>query len=135
MSTQTYTPQTTDTFDLQTGMDVYTADGQKMGSVMDIAGFGSTTVRKSDKHDAGELVIQAKTGTGYFNVGPGDGQGLQAAAPLRVPFYGIEDVVLGHGVTLNGTIIEELRQQRDPLPVKMMIPPTTPRKWWSRRPW
>ena len=32
------------TFEIENGMDVYLATGQKIGSVMEIAGFGSTKI-------------------------------------------------------------------------------------------
>lgn len=122
-------PENTDNFDIQAGMAVYTADGLKFGSVMNIAGFGSTRIPKAGEHDTAEFVIQAKTSSGYFNVDRRDVQDITPTPPLCMPFYGIQEVVPGHGVILNDSIIEQLRHQRDPRPAGTILPPATPRRW------
>src|SRR5579864_2739629 len=116
MNARISTPQSTDAFDIQSGMAVYTVDGEKIGTVTEIAGFGSTKIREDGERGTAGLVTQAKTGSGYFKVDRTEVQGLRAVAPLCVPFHGIRDVVPDHGVMLNDTVIEELRQQAEPRP-------------------
>lgn len=130
MNVQTSAPQ--ESFDIQTGMAVYAADGQKIGSVMDIVGFGTTKISRAGEHGSGESVIQAKTGSGYFNVDRTEIHSTRSSIPLCVPFRGIQDVVAGHGVTLNSTIIDELRHQADPRPAKTLVPATKRRRLWPK---
>src|SRR5579859_3140598 len=101
---QTPSPKRANAFDIRTGMAVFGADGQKLGTVMDIAGFGSTKIQSVDEHGTSELVTQAKTVGGYFNLDRREVEGIRAAPPLCVPFHGIQDVVPGRGVLLNDTI-------------------------------
>src|SRR5947209_20496438 len=98
--------QNTDTFDIQSGMDVYTTNGEKVGSVMDIAGFGTTMIRRAGAPETAELVIEAKSGGGYFNVDRRAVQGVRDVAPLCVPFRGVQEVVAGRGVILDDTLID-----------------------------
>jgi hypothetical protein len=110
-------------FDIEVGMAVLGASGQTIGSVTEIAGFGSTRVdHASDLHAT--KVTQAQTGTGYIKVA------RSGSEDLYVPFRGIRDVVPDHGVTLNDTIIEELRHQLDP--TTTMIAATPQRRWWPK---
>ncbi|HLJ69215.1 MAG TPA: hypothetical protein VKX16_17815 [Chloroflexota bacterium] len=132
MNGQTSAPQGTETFDIETGMAVYDPDGKKIGTVMEIAGFGATRIPRAGDRTIAELVIQAKTGSGYFNLDRREVLGTRESTPLCVPFHGIRDVVPGHGVILNDTIIDELRHQRDPRPAKTMIPVGKRWRWWSR---
>jgi hypothetical protein len=127
---------TPEIFDIETGMDVHAADGQKIGRVAEIAGFGATRIPRIPDQGTGELVIQAKTGSGYFNVDGWNVQGREAAR-LVVPFRGIHDIAPGRGVTLTATIIEEPRQQRelhstDASIPKPMVPATIRRRWWPK---
>jgi hypothetical protein len=93
-------------FDLQTGMVAYGADGEKIGRVTEVEGFGSTQVVRASPEGIDESVTQAHSGTGYFKVNRQEVLG-SGATDLCVPFRGIQDVTAGHGVTLNGTIISE----------------------------
>lgn len=111
-----------DTFDLQTGMAVYTADGQKFGTVSTIAGFGSTRLPRPTEHDSAEFVIQAKTSSGYFNVDREGVPNMPGAVPLCVPFHGIEEVRPDYGVILNTTIIKELADQGERRPSAAIAP-------------
>jgi hypothetical protein len=120
-----------ETFDIETGMAVYGANGEKIGRVAEIAGFGSTRIAGRPDDGATELVIQAKTGSGYFNVDRREVSGADVGS-LCVPFRGIAEVVPDHGVTLNDTIIEELRRQGDPRPIKQMSEPTVRRRRWPK---
>jgi hypothetical protein len=122
---------TEDTFDIRTGMAVYGSDGQKIGSVADIAGFGAARIPGVSALGVAELVIQAKTGSGYFNVDRKDAPSA-ATGPLCIPFHGIKDVVPDHGVVLNDTIINELAHRQDPRPVVEATPPTRRRRWWPK---
>lgn len=132
MNARIHSQPKTECFDIESDMAVYTADGEKIGTVMQIAGFGSTKIRRAGDHGTAELVIQAKTGSGYFNIDRTEVQGIRAAAPLCVPFRGIQDVVPERGVILNDTILDELHHQRDPRPIKAMITPATRRRWWPK---
>jgi hypothetical protein len=132
MNATTSTPQDTDVFDIESGMVVFASDGEKIGTVMNIAGFGSTKIRRAGAAETVELVTEAKSGGGYFNVDRRGVQGVPDVAPLCVPFHGIQEVVAGRGVILNDTIIEQLQRQRDPRPAKVMIEPAVRRRWFPK---
>jgi hypothetical protein len=93
-------------FDLQTGMVAYGVDGEKIGRVTEVEGFGSVQVVRASSEGIDESVTQAHSGTGYFKVNRQEVLG-SGASDLCVPFRGIQAVTAGHGVTLNGTIISE----------------------------
>ena len=131
MDTPTFAPTNPNSFDIQTGMAVYASDDTKIGTVMEIVGFGATKVSQAGADGNPELVTEAKTGSGYFNMNRSQIEG-GTATPLTVPFRGIKAVVAGHGVTLNDTIIDELSHQRDPRPPKKLIPATKRRKLLPR---
>ena len=92
-----------DRFDLQTGMTVFDADGQDIGIVTDITGFGSTCVPPVGSSTESEPVIQARTGTGHFGV-----VRRLASVPdhLTVRFADIDRVTPGHGVTITRSGLE-----------------------------
>src|SRR5437016_1758697 len=100
-----------DTFDIQTGMAVTRANGRKIGSVVEIAGFGATEMHANSAEGADELVTQASSGTGYIKVTREDVMG-PGTKDLYVPFHGIEDVT-PEGVILNDAVIAELSQQAE----------------------
>lgn len=97
-----------DAFDLEAGMAVYGPDGQKIGRVTEVAGFGATRLGTAPSQGTDARVTQAQSGTGYLKVNREEVSG-PAASDLCVPFHGIQDVTAEHGVILNGTIISELR--------------------------
>src|SRR5579884_3576816 len=80
-------------------MAVYTAAGEKIGTVSQVAGFGSTRIHEVSAHQADGLATEAGSGTGYLKVdrtevlGPG-------AEELIVPFPRIRELKAGYGVTL-----------------------------------
>jgi hypothetical protein len=119
------------TFDVETGMPVYGGNEQIIGTVTEIAGFGSTRIYPaSGSTDA--KVTQAKTGTGYIKVERPDRE------DLCVPFHGIEEVISGRGVSLTTGMLEELRHGADMLPHQADVTaPPQPRGWslGQRRRW
>lgn len=132
MDNERSAPENTDAFDIQTGMAVYDSNHQKIGSIIEIAGFGGVKVPKPGEEASGKLVVQAKTASGSFYVDRTAVEGVRAATPLCVPFHGIGEVTPGHGVTLNDTIINELHHQMDPRPVEELTPAGKPRRWWPK---
>jgi hypothetical protein len=90
---------TKEDFDIQVGMTVYTAAGEKIGTVSQIAGFGSTRIHEVSAHQADGLATEAGSSTGYLKVdrtevlGPGTEE-------LVVPFPRIRESKPGYGVTL-----------------------------------
>lgn len=119
------------TFDIQTGMPVFGANGESIGTVTAIVGFGSTRI--DDATDAtAKQVTEAQTGTGHFTV---EGAGNET---LYVPFHGIKNVVHGHGVTLTADMIDELRSRAEAPPRQPEPTPPPPSRWnlghlWRRR--
>src|SRR5947209_3936251 len=99
-----------ETFDIEIGMDVYGADGQKIGTVTEVAGFGSTQVQETSHPEAAESVTQARSATGYIIV---DGVLGTNGNRLTVPFHGIATVTAEQGVVLNDTVISKLRAQAE----------------------
>lgn len=98
------------TFDVEAGMTVFAVDGEKIGAVREVAGFGSDRVSEVSKQTNSEPVTQARTGTGYFKV---DRTGVlgTGAGDLVVPFHGIKEVTSTHDVILNDTVVSELRRR------------------------
>jgi len=126
-------PENTDGFDIQTGMAVYTTSGEKIGTVLNIAGFGTTKIAGAGEQGTAEPVIQAKTGSGYFHVDRREAQGLRTAAPLFVPFHGIKAGVIGHGGVGKDTIIGESSQRAAAeAPVTTITLPTPRKRWWPK---
>lgn len=99
-------------FDIRIGMEVYDPDGQRIGSVREFAGFGSTQTPRAPDQEIAVVETQAKTGTGYIKVdqeavlGPG-------ATDLCVPFHGIQQITPEATLILNGAVISELGRQAD----------------------
>jgi hypothetical protein len=123
----TYTK--TDTFDIETGMAVYGANGEKIGSVTEIGGFGSTRVGLTSMEEGGERITEARTGTGYFKVA----LDREGAKGLVVPFHGIQHVTPGHGVTLKDAVITELPHQAEATDPGAAKVEETPRRRWTMR--
>lgn len=122
---------TTDAFDLETGMAVYGLNGQKIGRVAEVAGFGATHLGTAPLEGTDVRVTQAQSGTGYFKVNREDVLGADAS-DLCVPFHGIQEVTAEHGVVLNGTIISELRDHGDRAAPNPVETPRTQRGGWYR---
>lgn len=118
-------------FDIETGMAVFGANGQIIGAVTEIAGFGSTRISPPAGSTVAQ-VTQAQSGTGYLKVErPG-------RKDVYVPFHGIDEVIPGRGVSLTTAMLDELRHGVDPLPRKAPILAQPPRRGWSpgqRRRW
>src|SRR5947209_9998830 len=93
-------------FDIETGMTVYGGNGQVIGIVTEIAGFGSTRIDHATNSEAPQ-VTEAQSGTGYLRVKGAGG------TTLHLPFHGIESVIPGHGVTLTKAMIDDLRTRAD----------------------
>ena len=120
------------TFDIETGMAVYGANGQIIGTVAEIAGFGSTRIDPAPG-SVGAQVTQAQSGTGYLKIErPG-------REDIYVPFHGIDEVIPGHGVNLTATMLDELRRGVDTLPRQADVTaqpqqpawPLTQRRRWN----
>lgn len=110
-------------FDIEVGMAVHGPDGKRIGKVTEVAGFGSTHLPEIVHAETAAIVTQAQSGTGYLKVDRREVVGRRDAAPLCVLFHGVQGVIPGYGVMLNGTIISELRQQAErtaPVKVKEM---------------
>lgn len=91
------------TVDVEIGMTVYGGNGQIIGTVIEVARFGSD--RPGPAVNVTETQAdQAQIGIGYVKVGrPG-------REDLHVPLHGIEDVVPGRAVTLTAATLDELRR-------------------------
>ena len=121
-----------DIFDIRSGMDVHGADGQKIGTVAEVAGFGSSEVADPSEAGSADLVTQAQTGTGYFKMDPIGDVGRREDGAVVVPFNGIANVSLERGVTLNDTVMETLRRQKEePRAPEKLFEPKSERRWWS----
>ncbi len=118
---------TKEDFDIQVGMDVYNSDGEKIGTISQVAGFGATRIHEVSAHQADGLATEAGSGTGFLKVdrtsvaGPGSGE-------LVVPFSRIRDLKAGYGVTLIDAAIAEagLPKARAPHVEE------TKGRWWRR---
>lgn len=122
-------------FDIGVGMAVSSGDGQRIGKVMEIAGFGSTQMYDSALRGTPGGVTQAQSGTGYIKVDRTDVPGNQDESPLFVPFHGIEQVTPEQGVVLNATVILELLDQAERTrPAAAAAPPPQRRGWrrWTK---
>ena len=102
-----------ESFDIEVGMAVIGLEGQPIGTVIEVAGFGSTQLHDRAHRGAPKGVTQAQSGTGYLKVDRTDVVGRRDAPALCVPFHGIEGVTAERTVVLNGTVISELRDQAD----------------------
>jgi sporulation protein YlmC with PRC-barrel domain len=102
---------TKDDFDIQTGMSVYGPNGEKIGTIASIAGFGSTRIHEVSEQQADGLATQASSGTGYVRVDQKEILGSQAE-DLVVPFNRITEVKPGHGVILHDAVVPAV--QGDP---------------------
>jgi len=122
-----------DTFDIEVGMGVFGADGKKIGTVVAVAGFGSTHVHETSHPEAAKSVTQARSGTGHVTVDRREVQGRRDAAPLYVPFHGIEMVSAEQGVVLNGTVITEMHDQEERIDLASAAVQPTQRVGWYRR--
>jgi hypothetical protein len=118
-------------FDIRTGMAVYDRSGQLIGSVREIAGFGSTQVDKTSDDETSIVATQARTGTGYIRVdrttvlGPG-------AADIYVPFPGIEEVTSEAAVILNTDVVSELSRLADRTQPSVVDQVPAQRSGWRR---
>lgn len=116
-------------------MAVYGANGQIIGTVIEVAGFGSTCIG-SASGSTGAQVTQARSGTGYLKVErPGKDD-------LYVPFHGIEAVIPGRGVNLTAAALDELRasadahaRQVDEAHQSQASGANVSRRLWRSRPW
>src|SRR5947209_8578946 len=97
-------------FDLEIGMAVYDPNGQKLGTVTAVEGFGANLQGVAPSQGADDRVTQAQSGTGYFKVNREAVLG-GGVSDLTIPFRGIQGVTPEHGVTVNGTIIAQLLGQ------------------------
>ena len=96
-----------ESFDLEKGMSVFAADGTKVGTVIEVAGFGATDLRGVSGLGEETLVTQAQSGTGYFKVNH-TGEPGSSTTELCVPFRGIQAVTAEGGVILTATILKDL---------------------------
>jgi hypothetical protein len=119
-------------FDLEIGMAVVGPDGQQIGRVTEVAGFGSTQLGTVELHQSDERVTQAQTGTGYFKV-KRDDTSDRSARDLCIPFHGIKEVTSEHGVVVNEEMIAELHEAGQRI-VLNGPKPTSHRPWWHRLP-
>ena len=117
---------TKDDFDIQVGMAVYSAAGEKIGTVSQVAGFGSTRIHEVSAHQADGLATEAASGTGYLKVdrtevlGPGTEE-------LIVPFPRIRELKAGYGVTLIDAAIPQAG-----LPgVEIPAADAPKKRWWK----
>lgn len=100
---------TKDDFDIQTGMSVYGPNGEKIGTIASIAGFGSTRIHGVSEQQADGLATQASSGTGYVCVDQKDILGSEAK-DLVIPFNRITEVKPGHGVILHDAVVPSARE-------------------------
>jgi hypothetical protein len=98
------------TFDIVIGMAVYGPDETKIGTVTEVSGFGSTLLRPTTGIEAGESVIQARSGTGYIKV-----KRDQGGTIATVPFHDIASVVPGERVTIQSTPSSEPTRPLNPV--------------------
>ena len=85
-------------FDIRTRMAVYGANEQLIGTVAEIAGFGSTRIDPAPGSTDAQ-VAEARSGTGYLKVECSD------KAALYVQFHGIDKTIPGRGVNLTSTML------------------------------
>jgi hypothetical protein len=117
---------TKEDFDIHVGMTVYSAAGEKIGTVSQIAGFGSTRIHEVSAHQADGLATEAGSGTGYLKVdrtevlGPGTEE-------LVVPFPRIREATPGHGVTLIDAAIPQTGLSEAESPVVE----ASKKRWWK----
>jgi sporulation protein YlmC with PRC-barrel domain len=103
-------------FDVEPGMQVEDRDGQHLGTVEQVSGFGASRIGVAPSGFDGRI-SQAKSGTGYLTVTPGAGE------PLIVPFGNILSVQ-------DQRVIVQV-QQRAAAPRPTVVPlPAVP--WWRR---
>lgn len=104
----------TNTSGIQQGMDVYGADGQKIGSVDDILNVAAYSQTGAGTSYAGTPSTGAQPNTGFTGgTGPtGEGSYLKVdqggilgigATELYVPFSSVTDIVPGDRLTLDCT--------------------------------
>src|SRR5947209_11424005 len=107
-------------------MAVYSAAGEKIGTVSQVAGFGSTRIQEVSAHQTDGLATEAGSGTGYLKVdrtevlGPGTEE-------LIVPFSRIRELKADYGVTLIDAAIPQAGLPREEPPAA-----DAPKKRWWR---
>ena len=116
------------TFDLEVGMAVYGEDGQAIGNVTEVAGFGSTRLDPASDANAAR-VTQAQTGTGFFKVGRAD------MGDLCVPFNGIKEIVQGQSVTLTAAGLAEAQRRAEVPDRRSTLEEHPPQREIKRRGW
>ncbi|HZT97721.1 MAG TPA: hypothetical protein VFB34_12875 [Chloroflexota bacterium] len=109
----------TDTFDIELGMAVFDSEGRKIGTVSNIAGFGSGQVGGGSRTEAS--VTRASGGTGHFdvdrsNLPPGKSQ------PLCLSFSAIDKVVRDHGVVLTAAAATQISPPEAEPPPAAAVP-------------
>lgn len=114
-----------DHFDVRAGMDVYDTRGTKIGTVVEVAGFGNTRIEEAGAMDSDGSVTQARSGTGFIKVKRETG----GFTPDVVPFSRIESVVSGDRVVL----LDQLAAQPSAMPRGINVATTAGRSPWFRR--
>jgi hypothetical protein len=117
---------TKDDFDIQVGMAVYSAAGEKIGTVSQIAGFGSTRIHEVSAHQADGLATEAGSGTGYLKVDRTEVSG-PGAEEVVVPFPRIREVKAGYGVTLIDAAIAQTGLSE----VEVPLVDAPKKRWWQ----
>jgi ribosomal 30S subunit maturation factor RimM len=83
--------------DIAKGMQVYSTDGEKLGTVAEVYTGTPAEIEAAGSNDAADA-----TGTLYIKVEHGGVLGL-GARDLYIPFTAVTEVAAGEAVTVNGT--------------------------------
>ncbi|HEV3310339.1 MAG TPA: hypothetical protein VG815_07460 [Chloroflexota bacterium] len=125
----------TNNFDVKVGMTVYTAIGDKVGTVVNVAGFGTTRVLDGLQDSESGYTTQASGGTGHFGVKPSGGPSGESATPMY-KFSDIDKVVEDHGLILLAAVTDKAtRKDQDVPKLSPSVDGGGLRQWssWLRR--
>src|SRR4051794_33544109 len=90
----------TDSFDIKAGMDVYGTDGQKIGEVTEVAGFGRPQAGDPADGTGNGRPSGAGSGTGYLRVKRTAAEGAVPPADLYIRFRDVQEVTPERGVVV-----------------------------------
>jgi hypothetical protein len=98
-----------ETFNIQVGMAVHNSDGQLLGTIAEVAGFGATHIHDASRKEGAQEVTQTQSATGFIKIDRRAVVGERDVPSLTVPFHGVQTITPEHGVVLNDTVLAELR--------------------------
>ncbi len=122
-----------DSLDIRVGMTVRASDGQVLGTVTEVAGFGGTHFQDESRAAGEQSVTQALSGTGFFKIDRMAFDGRRDAPAPTVPFHSVQRVTAEDGVVLNEAALGELRTREQSTTARKVEEKQVSKGGWSKR--